>query len=56
MLKVVNDPAGTAFAAFHRGGILRLPGVTIGGKTGTAQFDKEVTLNGKRRKTRGVHA
>src|SRR5207248_7262007 len=56
MLKVVEDPAGTAYAAFHRSGAPGLPGVTVGGKTGTAQFDKEVTVNGRRRKARGVHA
>jgi cell division protein FtsI/penicillin-binding protein 2/cell division protein FtsW (lipid II flippase) len=40
MVRVVEDPSGTAHAAFYRGGTPRLPGITVGGKTGTAEFEK----------------
>jgi cell division protein FtsI/penicillin-binding protein 2/cell division protein FtsW (lipid II flippase) len=57
MLEVVNAPAGTAHRAFYRDGAPRLPGITVGGKTGTAELDVEVTLkSGKRAKVRRQHA
>jgi peptidoglycan glycosyltransferase len=56
MLGVVNEPGGTAYAAFHRDRAFRLPGVTVGGKTGTAEFEKRVTVNGKASKAMGTHA
>lgn len=40
MVQAVEDPSGTAHAAFFRGGEPRLPGVTVGGKTGTAEFER----------------
>ncbi|HTE20167.1 MAG TPA: FtsW/RodA/SpoVE family cell cycle protein [Armatimonadota bacterium] len=40
MVGVVEDPSGTAHRAFFRGGERRLPGITVGGKTGTAEFEK----------------
>jgi peptidoglycan glycosyltransferase len=56
MIQVVESPSGTAHAAFYRGGAPVLPGLTIGGKTGTAEFEKQVTVNGKKRTTIGRHA
>jgi cell division protein FtsI/penicillin-binding protein 2/cell division protein FtsW (lipid II flippase) len=41
MVEVVRSPSGTAHAAFYRGGMERLPGITVGGKTGTAEFEKK---------------
>ncbi len=55
MLKVVNSPGGTAYGAFYRGGY-RLPLVTVGGKTGTAEFEKLKEVSGKRVRTVGTHA
>ncbi len=40
MIGVANSPGGTAYAAFHYGAQPRLPGITVGGKTGTAEFEK----------------
>lgn len=54
MVGVVESPSGTAHAAFFRGGAKRLEGITVGGKTGTAEFDKAVP--GSKRTTRGRHA
>lgn len=45
MIGVVQNPGGTAHAAFYAGGAPRLQGITVGGKTGTAEFDK--TVRGK---------
>ncbi|MBI3912260.1 MAG: FtsW/RodA/SpoVE family cell cycle protein [Armatimonadetes bacterium] len=57
MLAVVNDPSGTAYGAFHPGGSLALPGVVVGGKTGTAEFEKESRdSRGRRRRVKGRHA
>jgi peptidoglycan glycosyltransferase len=47
MVGVVQEPSGTAHAAFYRGGAPRLPGLTIGGKTGTAEFDKKGGARGR---------
>ncbi|HEU4751840.1 MAG TPA: penicillin-binding transpeptidase domain-containing protein, partial [Armatimonadota bacterium] len=41
MVRVVEDPSGTAHGAFYAGGAPRLPGITVGGKTGTAEFEKK---------------
>src|SRR5205807_6761574 len=49
---VVDDPAGTAHAAFYHGAEPRLPGIVVGGKTGTAEFEKRA---GKKT-TMGRHA
>lgn len=43
MLGVVEERYGTAHAAFFRDGEPRLPGISVGGKTGTAEFDKRVS-------------
>ena len=58
MLAVVNDRGGTAYRALHdRGGAGRLPGITIGGKTGTAELDVRLaTKSGRRRTARRQHA
>lgn len=58
MVGVVEDPSGTAHAAFYRGGERRLPGITVGGKTGTAEFDKITTdaRSGRKRTVTGRHA
>jgi cell division protein FtsW len=58
MLGVVNDRGGTAYHAFHdRGGGERLPGITVGGKTGTAELDVRVaTRAGSHRTARRQHA
>jgi cell division protein FtsI/penicillin-binding protein 2 len=58
MLGVVNDPSGTAYHAFHGpDGAAWLPDLEIGGKTGTAEFDKLVrTRTGRRVPVRGKHA
>ncbi len=54
MTGVVDSPSGTAHAAFYRGGQRLLPGITVGGKTGTAEFEKSA---GKReRPVIGRHA
>lgn len=52
MIGVVQNPGGTAHDAFYAGGAPRLQGITVGGKTGTAEFEKTV----KGRKTIGRHA
>ncbi|MFN3649301.1 MAG: FtsW/RodA/SpoVE family cell cycle protein [Armatimonadota bacterium] len=57
MVSVVESPSGTAHAAFFRGGAPRLPGITVGGKTGTAEFDKKVRdSRGRSRTVTGRHA
>jgi cell division protein FtsI/penicillin-binding protein 2/cell division protein FtsW (lipid II flippase) len=58
MRGVVESPSGTAYRAFHDpGGGERLPHLEIGGKTGTAEFDKQVTTrSGRRARARGKHA
>jgi cell division protein FtsW len=58
MLGVANAPRGTAYHAFHdRGGGDRLSGITIGGKTGTAELDLRVrTGAGRGRQVRRQHA
>jgi cell division protein FtsW len=58
MLEVTGTPRGTAYRAFHtRGGGERLPGVTVGGKTGTAELDVQVTTKaGQRQTVRRQHA
>jgi cell division protein FtsI/penicillin-binding protein 2 len=58
MLDVVNSPGGTAYRAFHdRAGGERLPGITVGGKTGTAELEVRVTTKrGWRRTVRRQHA
>jgi cell division protein FtsI/penicillin-binding protein 2/cell division protein FtsW (lipid II flippase) len=56
MLGVVNDPGATAYGAFHRGSVPLLPGVSVGGKTGTAEFEKQVTRGGRRVRVAGTHA
>jgi penicillin-binding protein A len=58
MLGVVNAPGGTAYHAFHdRGGAERLPGITVGGKTGTAELDVQVaTKAGRHRMARRQNA
>jgi cell division protein FtsI/penicillin-binding protein 2 len=57
MLQVVDSPSGTAYRAFHRDGAPRLPGITVGGKTGTAELDVRVTTKSGRRATvRRQHA
>lgn len=56
MVHVVEDPSGTAHAAFYQGGAPRLPGITVGGKTGTAEFEKSVKSGSRRRTTLGRHA
>lgn len=56
LVRAVQDPAGTAHAAFYRGGEPRLPGITVGGKTGTAEFEKQVKSGGRTRRTIGRHA
>ena len=40
MVGVVESPSGTAHGAFFRGGQRLLPGITVGGKTGTAEFER----------------
>jgi cell division protein FtsI/penicillin-binding protein 2/cell division protein FtsW (lipid II flippase) len=55
MTSVVEDRSGTAYGAFHRYGATRLPGITVGGKTGTAEFEKPAAP-GSRRTTIGRHA
>lgn len=53
MLHVVEDADGTANHAFFQGGVPRLTSLRVGGKTGTAEFDKK----GKtRQERRGRHA
>jgi len=56
MVQVVESPSGTAHAAFYRGGAPRLPGITVGGKTGTAEFEKQGKSGGRSRTTIGRHA
>lgn len=58
MRGVVAGPSGTAYRAFHDpGGGERLPHLEIGGKTGTAEFDKRVTTrSGRSVRGRGKHA
>ena len=58
MIGVANSPGGTAYRAFHnRGGAAYLPGVTVGGKTGTAELDVQVAEgSGRRRSVRRQHA
>ena len=56
MIGVVETPGATAYAAFHAGGAPRLPLIRVGGKTGTAEFDKTVTVKGKKVTQRGRHA
>jgi cell division protein FtsI/penicillin-binding protein 2 len=56
MVQVVQDPSGTAHAAFYRGGAPRLPGITVGGKTGTAEFEKKGKRDGRTRTSIGRHA
>lgn len=53
MVGVVQRPEGTAHAAFYREGAPRLPGITVGGKTGTAEFDRPA--RGAERPARGRH-
>ena len=40
MIGVVQNSGGTAHSAFYTGSTPRLQGITVGGKTGTAEFDK----------------
>lgn len=40
MIGVVESPSGTAHGAFFRGGGRLLPGITVGGKTGTAEYER----------------
>jgi penicillin-binding protein A len=47
MVGVVETPGATAYEAFHRGGEKRLPGITVGGKTGTAEFEKKGGKTGR---------
>ena len=54
MLGVVDRPDGTAHGAFYRHGRPLLPGIAVGGKTGTAEFDRPA--QGSRRAGRGRHA
>ena len=57
MVGVVEHPSGTAHAAFFRDGAPRLPGITVGGKTGTAEFEKRVKDRaGRSRAAVGRHA
>jgi peptidoglycan glycosyltransferase len=58
MRGVVESPSGTAYRAFHdAGGGERLPHLEIGGKTGTAEFEKRSTNRaGRRVSQRGKHA
>jgi len=58
MLGVANSPGGTAYRAFHnRDGAAYLPGVTVGGKTGTAELDVQtVARSGRQRTVRRQHA
>lgn len=55
LVRVVEDPGGTAHSAFYfPNGERRLDGITVGGKTGTAEFEK--TVSGRRRPALGRHA
>jgi cell division protein FtsI/penicillin-binding protein 2/cell division protein FtsW (lipid II flippase) len=56
MIGVVADPSGTAHAAFFQGGQPRLQGITVGGKTGTAEFEKASAGPRRPRRTVGRHA
>lgn len=56
MVGVVENPAGTAHAAFYRGGQKLLPGITVGGKTGTAEFEKQAKAGSHRKSGIGRHA
>jgi len=56
MVQVVQSPSGTAHSAFYRGGAPRLPGITVGGKTGTAEFEKTVKGAKGSSRTMGRHA
>lgn len=40
LVQVVESPGGTAHDAFFPRGVDALPGITVGGKTGTAEFEK----------------
>ncbi|MBM3459471.1 MAG: hypothetical protein FJX77_13195, partial [Armatimonadetes bacterium] len=54
MVQVVENPLGTAYGAFHSPeGQVRLPGITVGGKTGTAEFERALAVRGSRK---GRHA
>jgi cell division protein FtsI/penicillin-binding protein 2/cell division protein FtsW (lipid II flippase) len=56
MLAVANSPGGTAYRAFHTdAGEPRLTGIEVGGKTGTAEYDKEVREPKGRSLTRHKH-
>jgi cell division protein FtsI/penicillin-binding protein 2 len=56
MLAVVNAPGGTAYGAFHaRDGQPRLPGIEVGGKTGTAEYDREIRTAKGRALSRRKH-
>ncbi len=54
MIQVVQDSSGTAFGAFHKAGAYTLPGITVGGKTGTAEFERPARPG--ERKEVGRHA
>jgi len=41
LIAAVESPGGTAHDAFFRAGSPRLQGITVGGKTGTAEFEKQ---------------
>jgi cell division protein FtsI/penicillin-binding protein 2/cell division protein FtsW (lipid II flippase) len=56
MVDVVESPSGTAHEAFFRGGGQRLPGITVGGKTGTAEFEKRVKGSRGEQTVIGRHA
>jgi len=56
MISAANTPGGTTWAAFHPGGVPALPGVTIGGKTGTAEFERPASDPRRRQSPRGRHA
>jgi cell division protein FtsI/penicillin-binding protein 2/cell division protein FtsW (lipid II flippase) len=56
MIGVVERPYGTAHGAFFQGGAPLLPGITVGGKTGTAEFEKTAAVRGRPRKVTGRHA
>jgi peptidoglycan glycosyltransferase len=53
MIDVVESPTGTAHGAFYPEGAQALPGITVGGKTGTAEFEKPARRGGT---TLGRHA
>jgi cell division protein FtsI/penicillin-binding protein 2/cell division protein FtsW (lipid II flippase) len=42
LVAAVETPGATGHSAFFAGGAPRLPGITVGGKTGTAEFEKTV--------------